>query len=66
VSYREENGQVIITMSPQDFDTLSMALGALMILRMENRAEVQRLFELVNRVHDGKPGFTPYQVGEKS
>jgi len=66
MSYSEQDGQVILTMSREDFETLSMSLGALMILRMDKKDEMARLFGVLNRLHEGNPNYTPYQTGEST
>ena len=67
MSYREENGQVILTMSRDDFERVLMRLGAatgLAIQRSANLAET--LYDelaLLNRLNEGNPNFTPYKLG---
>jgi hypothetical protein len=60
MSYREENGQVILTMSQDDYGALLLALGfALGIPYGRTRNDMLRLF---NRLNSGNPHYTPYQV----
>lgn len=64
MSYREENGQVILTMSPEDYSRLLVALEFALadpFTRLSTN-------ELLNRLNQGNPHYTPYQVGssEKS
>lgn len=63
MSYREENGQVILSMSREDYDLLLLALGGF-TLAAEN-APAPRLLAFMNRLNEGNPNYTPYQVGEK-
>lgn len=63
MSYAEKDGKVVLTMSREDYEQLLLSVGALMILRMEHKDEIGKLFELVNRLNQGNPNFTPYQVG---
>lgn len=51
MSYREENGQVVLTMSREDYERLLFDLTAML--------------EFMNRLNQGNPQYTPYQV-EKS
>lgn len=62
MSYSEQDGQVVLTMSREDYDQLLLSIGALMILRMQYKDEIGKLFELVNRLNQGNPNFTPYKV----
>lgn len=61
MSYREENGQVILTMSPNDWRYLLLVLGYAMgyFEVAENR---QILLSFLNRLNEGNPNYTPYQV----
>ncbi|MCU1338813.1 MAG: hypothetical protein JWO19_4394 [Bryobacterales bacterium] len=61
MSYREENNQVVLTMSRDDYETLLMALGAFTVYAY-NPA---RILEVCNRLNEGNPNYTPYEV-EKS
>jgi hypothetical protein len=67
VSYREENGQVILTMSRDDWQhvllTFGYAAGAMSTNGDQNSRRT--LFELLNRINEGNPHYTPYQVEEK-
>ena len=56
MSYSEENGQVVLTMSREDYDLLRDA--AL-------RWDLGLGEDLWNRLNQGNPHYTPYQVGEK-
>jgi hypothetical protein len=57
VSYREENGQVILTMSRTDFDMLLMMLGA-----GAGILGIKESLLFVNRLNEGNPHFIPYEV----
>jgi hypothetical protein len=56
MSYREENGQVILTMSREDH----MCLMFEMKRRVEIVGDGLRCF--LNRLNEGDPGYTPYKV----
>jgi len=67
VSYSEQDGQVILTMSREDYDCLLMMLGiaqarALARTAPHNRVERTRMLDFVNRLNSGNPNYTPYQV----
>lgn len=69
MSYREENGQVVLTMSPDDFAFLLMGLGALMAYSATGKLAMLPIEEIcgcLNRLNQGNPNYTPYQVAEKS
>jgi hypothetical protein len=59
MNYSEENGQVVLRMSREDYEMVLQSLGALMILRMDNRGEMERLFGVLNRLNEGNPNYTP-------
>jgi hypothetical protein len=64
MSYREENGQVILTMDHLDWELLLMALGRA-LSTMRERDERSAFLSLVNRLNQGNPNYRPYQAGEK-
>ena len=57
--YREENDQVILTMSRKDHENLIYFLGFAAGL---THRPPQDVFELLNRLNQGNPNYTPYQV----
>jgi hypothetical protein len=63
VSYSEENGQVILRMSREDYQTLLIIMGYAM--GGSFWVERNKALEFVNRLNSGNPNYTPYQVGEK-
>jgi hypothetical protein len=65
MSYREENGQVILTMSREDYDLLMIFLGAASGNIGRHVPSFHRLPDLVNRLNSGNPHYTPYQVEAK-
>lgn len=60
MSYREEDGQVVLTMSTDDYQLLLMMLGA--ATATGHVLSTKRALALVNRLNEGNPHFTPYQV----
>lgn len=65
MSYQEKNGQVILTMSQEDYDSLLLALGIATAHAMKHGGNPNRWLALVNRLNSGNPNYTPYQVEEK-
>jgi hypothetical protein len=64
VSYSEKDGQVLLTMSRDDYDTLLFAFGwaAGSALRDKDRGRLNRMLQVINRVNEGNPEYRPYQV----
>jgi len=70
MSYQEENGQVILTMSREDYERLifrlGMAAGELLVRRGGTfELELRKEFAFIDRLNSGNPNYTPYQVEEK-
>jgi hypothetical protein len=66
MSYREEDGQVVLTMSREDYDLLLVILSLTEFIRF-NGNELQGWRELCDRINFGNPNYTPYRVeGKKS
>lgn len=65
MSYREENGQVILTMSREDYHLLNIVIGAAFRWSRGRKFCVMTL-RLLNRLNSGNPNYTPYQTGETS
>lgn len=61
MSYQEENGTVVLRTSREDYDyllhLLDLAAGA-------TYADTENITLLVNRLNEGNPNYTPYQVGK--
>lgn len=64
MSYSEKDGQVVLTMSREDYEFLLMCLGIASGWVTEGEV-LKRCLEFVNRLNEGNPNFTPYKVGEK-
>ena len=62
MSYSEENGQVVLRMSREDYEIVLMALGAFTGMR---GSSIAPLLALMNRLNEGNPHHTPYQVEAK-
>jgi hypothetical protein len=57
MSYSEENGQVVLTMSREDFSKLLIYAG-IATAQFVNKTP---LLEWMNRLNQGNPNYTPYQ-----
>jgi hypothetical protein len=64
MSYSEENGQVILRMSREDYDQLIYGLG-LLLGKSFFGGDPKALIAFMNRLNSGNPNYTPYQVGDK-
>lgn len=62
MSYREENGQVVLAMSHDDWTMVLMLLGA--GAAGENILSSRKAAELFNRLNEGNPNFTPYKLAD--
>jgi hypothetical protein len=63
MSYREENGQVVLTMPREDYEIVLMALGAFTSTVMaEELCGIEKMLLLLNRLNSGNPNYTPYEV----
>jgi hypothetical protein len=63
MSYREENGQVILTLSREDYRQVDYALESSMD-RCRRGTSVRKWQELRDRLNAGNPHYTPYRVEE--
>ena len=71
MSYSEENGQVVLTMSREDYLIVLRALGSFTApvaaySLIGEKDGLNRMLDFMNRLNQGNPNYTPYQVGEKS
>jgi len=68
VSYREENGLVILTMSRDDYERLLFRLGMHCgnAIRMGSdwRLTMVEELSLMNRLNEGNPHYAPYSTGD--
>ena len=62
MSYSEQDGQVVLKMSREDYDWIVFALGALAGGRARDGADPMPIVLLMDRLNQGNP---PYRVGEK-
>jgi hypothetical protein len=62
MSYQERDGEVILTMSREDYQMLLLVLGYATGGAIQQRwTSAQRMFELTNRLNQGNPHYVPYQ-----
>jgi hypothetical protein len=65
-----ENGDVVLTMTRDDFKVIIRALGfyTFQVDRgpdgVYQRIALPEVFELVNRINEGNPHFRPYEIPE--
>jgi hypothetical protein len=64
LGYREENGQVILTMSREDYERLLMVMGMGMGAALMGRGGLppRVIIPLLNRLNLGNPHYTPYKL----
>ena len=63
MSYREENGEIVLAMSREDYEHLLITLGYAVgvFLQQGGRAQLRTACALVNRINQGNPGYKPYR-----
>jgi hypothetical protein len=62
VSYSEENGIVTLKISRDDYDRIMFRLGA--ALGACHWRSMDEELRFINRINEGNPNFTPYQIAE--
>jgi hypothetical protein len=66
LSYSEKDNQVILTMSREDYNKLLMTFALATMQGVKFRTDFPRALEntleLMNRLNEGNPHYTPYQV----
>lgn len=60
MSYREENGQVVLTMSREDFNELIGVCDGHYCFSGDSETAA-----LINRLNEGNPNYLPYQLEKK-
>jgi hypothetical protein len=65
MSYSEENGLVILSMSREDYERVLLLLGQATVesVRRHGRSlfNLNDILALLNRLNQGNPNYTPYQ-----
>ena len=62
MSYSEQGGQVVLTMSREDYDSLMIALGTVTGMALRDGIDTENCMAFLNRINQGNPNYTPYQV----
>lgn len=65
MGYQENGDEVTLTMTRQDYMDLTLALGIATGWAMKEGKDITSLLELINRIHQGNPNWTPYETGER-
>ena len=67
MSYSEQDGQVVLKMSREDYDLVLKVFAMATVRAMSDKRPILsslQVVELLNRLNQGNPNFTPYQVKE--
>jgi len=63
MSYSEQDGNVVLTMSREDYQMLMIVLGYATGGAIKDAwTPASRMFELTNRLNEGNPNYKPYQA----
>jgi hypothetical protein len=62
MSYSEENGEVVLRMSQEDYFNLLLALGIATGVAARDGMALKPWLELTNRINQGNPRFSAYEV----
>lgn len=62
MSYAEMNGQVVLTMSHEDYQMLLFALGIATGSALKDAKPIKPILEFMNRLNQGNPNYSAYQV----
>ena len=60
MSYSEQNGQVVLTLSPDDYDELLLALGMASSWVLDHHGDLGRMVAFFNRLNEGNPHYRLY------
>lgn len=58
----DDQGNVVLTLSRDDFENLLLALGNATGAVSRDRTHFMRLIALTNRINEGNPHFSPYDI----
>lgn len=67
MSYSEQNGQVVLTLSREDYNELLIVFAAATKLSLTGPMGnliygCDQIISLLNRINQGNPNYTPYRV----
>jgi hypothetical protein len=62
MGYSEKDGQVVLTMSREDYERVLIMLGIASGVLDIRHGDLKACLELMNRINEGNPHYTPYQV----
>ena len=68
MSYSKQDDQVTLTMSREDYELVLKVFAMATVRAMTDKRPILsslQVVELLNRLNQGNPNFTPYRVGEK-
>ena len=68
MSYSEQDGQVVLKMSREDYDLVLKVFAMATVRAMTDKRPILSSLQVVRllyRLNRGNPNFTPYRVGEK-
>lgn len=63
---RRENGQVHLTITTDEFNTILMALGGFLSAAMQDQHPLAiHVLRVANSINIGNPDWTPYEIPEE-
>ena len=68
MSYSEQDGQVVLKMSREDYDLVLKVFAMATVRAMTDKRPILsslQVVRLLNRLNQGNPNYTPYRGGEK-
>jgi hypothetical protein len=65
MSYSEENGQVVLRMTREDYDAILIRLGISAAWLLRHGGTLDRELKLLNGLNSGNPHCTPSQMKAK-
>lgn len=65
MSYREENGKVVLTMDRGDYCTVISLLNIAAKYATKDGGDLRPHLEFLNRLNEGNPDYIPYRLEAK-
>lgn len=62
LSYSEQDGNVVLTMSREDYEGLLRVFARATVWAKTNHDKLEETVALLDRLNQGNPNYTPYQV----